>query len=211
MARLLAVNVGSPQLLPGSQTPTGIIKTPRTGAVLIDASGVLGDAVLDTRHHGGTDQAVYLYLQSDYAFWARELGEMPAPGTFGENLTIDGLAGESLCIGDRLQIGDVLLELAAHRTPCNTFARRMGDPRWVKRFHRAMRPGAYARVLHPGSVEAGMAVEHEPFAGERVTMAEFMSIVSMREIPEATMRRLLTTPVHHKTRTDFEQRLALLS
>src|SRR5688500_14381455 len=117
MPRLFAVNIGSPQLLPGSQTPTGIVKTPRTGPVLIDATGVLGDAVLDRNHHGGPDQAVYIYLQSDYEFWASELGQLPAPGTFGENLTIDGLAGDALAIGDRLAIGEVLLELTSHRTP----------------------------------------------------------------------------------------------
>ena len=209
MPHLLSVNVGAPQLLPGSTAPTGIIKTPRTGPVLIDASGVLGDAVMDRRHHGGVDQAVYIYLQSDYDFWAAELGELPAPGTFGENLTIAGIAGETLCVGDRLQIGDVLLEITSHRTPCNTFARRMGDRGWVKRFQRALRPGAYMRVLAGGSVEAGMEVGYMPFGGERVTLAEFMAVVAMRIIPDATMRRFLAAPVHYKTRADFEAALAL--
>lgn len=208
MPRLLSVNVGAPQLLAGSQSPTGIVKVPRSGPVPVDAAGVLGDAVMDRRHHGGIDQAVYLYLQSDYEFWATELGALPAPGTFGENLTIAGLAGADLCVGDRLEIGDVLLEITSHRTPCNTFARRMGDRQWIRRFHKARRPGAYLRVLAAGMLEAGMAVAYTPFGGERVTLAEFMALDGAREIPEATMRRFLATPVHYKTRADFEARLA---
>jgi MOSC domain-containing protein YiiM len=204
MAKLLAINAGTPQLLPGSSSPTGIVKTPRSGSVLIDAAGVLGDAVLDRKHHGGPDQALYLYLQSDYAFWAGELGQMPAPGTFGENLTIDRVDGDALCIGDRFAIGGVMIEVTSHRAPCSTFARRMGDARWVRRFHKAMRPGAYLRVLQPGAVEAGMDVTYVPFGGERVTLAEVMALDGAREIPEAMVRRILATPVHHKTRAQFE-------
>jgi MOSC domain-containing protein YiiM len=208
MPTLLAVNIGSPTLLPGSKTPTGIVKTARSGPVMIDEQGVWGDAVLDRKHHGGVDQAVYLYLRSDYDYWAEQLGQMPEPGTFGENLTIDGVAGETLCIGDRFEIGDVLIEVTSHRTPCKTLARRMGDPRWVKRFHQARRPGAYARVLRSGTVEAGMDVSYTPFAGERVTMAELMALDGAREVPEAMIRRILATPVHYKTRAEFESYLA---
>lgn len=204
MPTLRAINVGSPTVLTGSATPTGIIKTPRTGPVLIDTLGVLGDAVLDRKHHGGPDQAVYVYLQSDYDWWNKELGEELAPGTFGENLTLDGIAGDTLAIGDRLQIGDVLLEVTYHRTPCNTLARRMGSPAFVKRFAKALRPGAYMRVLTPGTVEAGMDVRYTRFAGETVTVAELMSFDGVRELPKPLIQRVLSTPVRDRTRTKYE-------
>lgn len=203
MPTLLSVNIGSPQLLPGSATPTGIVKLPRTGPVAIDEMGLLGDAVLDKKHHGGRDQAVYIYLQSDYDWWAAELGSPLAAGTFGENLTIGGLRGDTLAIGDRLRIGDVLLEVTYHRTPCATLGRKMGDPRWVKRFAKALRPGAYMRVLAPGTIEAGMAVDYTPFAGERVTVSELMATDGMRERPRALMERVLRTPVREKTREKY--------
>lgn len=208
MAHLIAVNVGSPQVLPGSKTPTGIVKTPRTGPVMIDEAGVLGDAVLDRKHHGGPDQAVYIYLQSDYDWWVEELGHPLDPGTFGENLTIAGIDGETLAIGDRLTIGDVVLEVTMHRTPCATFARRMGDPRWVRRFARAFRPGAYTRVIAPGPVEAGMPVDYRPFDGDRITVAELMSLDGVAMIPPDLMLRLLQTPVHRKIRGKIENALA---
>jgi len=202
MPILLSVNVGSPEILPGSATPTGIVKLPRSGPVMIDEMGVLGDAVIDKKHHGGRDQAVYIYLQSDYDWWADSVGPLPA-GTFGENLTIGGLDGENLAIGDRLQIGDVLLEVTYHRTPCATLGRRMGDPRWVRRFAKALRPGAYMRVLSPGTVEAGMAADYLPFAGERVTVSELMATDGMRERPRELMERVLRTPIREKTRLKY--------
>ena len=204
MPTLLSVNIGSPELLNGSATPTGIVKLPRTGPVTIDEMGVLGDAVLDKKHHGGRDQAVYIYLQADYDWWAAEAGQPFPPGTFGENLTIGGLEGGNLSIGDRLQVGDVLLEVTYHRTPCATLGRKMGDPRWVKRFAKALRPGAYMRVLVPGTVEAGMAVNYLPFAGERVTVSELMATDGMRERPRELMERVLRTPIREKTRLKWE-------
>ncbi len=204
MPTLLSVNVGSPEILPGSATPTGIVKLPRTGPVMIDDMGVLGDAVLDRKHHGGVDQAVYIYLQSDYDWWTSEVGQPFPPGIFGENLTIGGLDGDTLSIGDRLQIGEVLLEVTYHRTPCATLGRKMGDPRWVKRFARALRPGAYMRVLAGGAVEAGMAVAYLPFAGERVTVSELMATDGMRERPRELMERVLRTPIREKTRLKYE-------
>lgn len=204
MPTLLSINIGTPELLPGSATPTGIVKTPRTGPIAVDSMGVLGDAVLDKTHHGGLDQAVYIYLQSDYDWWAAELEKPLAPGTFGENLTIGDLPGDTLAIGDRLQIGDVLLEVTYHRTPCATLGRRMGDLRFVKRFAKALRPGAYMRVLASGTVETGMDAAYIPFAGERVTVTELMATDGMRERPPELMRRVLRTPIRAKTREKYE-------
>jgi MOSC domain-containing protein YiiM len=203
MPTLLSVNIGSPERLAGSATPTGIVKLPRTGPVMIDDMGLLGDAVLDKKHHGGRDQAVYIYLQSDYDWWADSVGPLP-PGTFGENLTIGGLESANLSIGDRLQIGEVLLEVTYHRTPCATLGRRMGDPRWVRRFAKALRPGAYMRVLATGTVEAGMAAGYIPFAGERVTVSELMATDGLRERPRELMERVLRTPIRDKTRQKYE-------
>jgi MOSC domain-containing protein YiiM len=206
--RLVSINIGTPTVQPGSSEVTGIVKTPRSGPVMIDQAGVIGDAIMDRKHHGGTDQAVYIYLQSDYDWWMGELSDAIEPGTFGENLTIAGVDGADLAVGDRFAIGDVLLEITYHRTPCATFARRMRDPRWVKRFHRAGRPGAYARVLRAGIVEAGVTVDYLPFAGERVTVAELMSFDGVAQLPPELLRRALATPIRLKTRAKYEALLA---
>jgi MOSC domain-containing protein YiiM len=209
MARLDSVNIGQPRTIPTKSSKTGIYKEPVASAQLT-AQGVEGDAVMDRKHHGGVDQAVYLYFADDYEWWSKALGETIVPGTFGENLTISGVEGRAVAVGDRFAIGTALLEVTSHRTPCNVFALRMGDPRFVKRFHQAGRSGAYCRVLTPGKVTAGDTVTLTPYAGERITMAELIALDGVREINPAFMRRALTTPVHYKMRADYENRLARL-
>lgn len=210
MAILASVNIGRPQPVPGKSAKTGIYKTPVEGDVAITREGVAGDAVMDSRHHGGRDQAVYLYFADDYAWWSKELGRDIAPGTFGENLTIGGVEGRQVAVGDRFTIDKAVLEVTSHRTPCNVFALRMGDPKFVRRFHQAGRSGAYCRVITEGAVHAGQPVRHAPFAGERTTVAELMALDGVRDPDPAILRRALLAPVHYKMRADFEERLARL-
>jgi len=210
LAVLDSINVGQPRTIPTKSVKTGIYKQPVPSATLT-AQGIEGDAVMDRKHHGGVDQAVYLYFADDYAWWSKELGETVAPGTFGDNLTIAGVEGRAVAVGDRFTIGPVVLEVTSHRTPCITFALRMGDTKFVRRFHRAGRPGAYCRVITPGVIETGKPVIFQPFAGERITVAELMKTLDgARDIDPAFLRRALTAPVHYKMRTDFESRLARL-
>lgn len=208
MTRLVSVNAGKAQHIAGFKPLTGIVKAPVASAE-VGRLGLAGDAICDRKHHGGVDQAVYLYFEDDYDWWAHE-GVATVPGLFGENLTISGMTSATTAIGDRLAMGDVQLEVTYHRTPCMTFAARMGDAMWVRRFHRANRPGAYCRVLATGTVEPGLDVSVTPFAGERVTVSELMAFDGVRDIPQDFMRRALQTPIRDKTRFKYEDRLARL-
>jgi len=209
MAILDSVNVGSAQHIPGYKPLTGIVKQ-KVASAQIERLGMAGDAICDRKHHGGLDQAIYVYFADDYAFWSDRLGRTIAPGTFGENLTISGVEGKNIAIGDRFTVGAVLLEVTYHRTPCMTFSALMGDPTWARQFHRAGRPGAYCRVLAPGTVEAGMPIDYTPYSGERVTVSELMALDGVREIDRDFMRRALTTPIREKTRFKYEDKLASL-
>ena len=71
-------------------------------AVASGGIALYGDVQADRKHHGGLDQAVYAYSQSDAEYWAGELGRPLAPGFFGENLRIDGLDVNELHIGDTI-------------------------------------------------------------------------------------------------------------
>ena len=208
MAILSSVNIGQPRPIPGKSAMTGIYKQPVEADVQVSREGLEGDAILDRRHHGGRDQAVYVYFADDYKWWEGELDQTIAPGTFGENLTIGGVEGSAVAAGDRFEIGEVILEVTSHRTPCNVFAARMGDPQFVKRFHRAGRPGAYCRVIEEGILRAGQPVLFTPFEGERVSVRELLALE--REDNPETMRRALKAPVHYKMRSEFEDKLARL-
>jgi MOSC domain-containing protein YiiM len=210
MAILQSVNVGQPRPIPGARAETGIYKESVEGEVTIMKRGLDGDAVMDRKHHGGVDQAVYVYFADDYRWWAEQLGHELPPGTMGENLTIAGVEGRSVAVGDRFTMDEVVLEVTSHRTPCMTFARKMGDPGWVRRFHKAGRPGAYCRVVSAGAVHAGEPVRHTPFAGERITVSALMALDGVREIDQDFLLRALSTPLHYKMREDYEARLSRL-
>ncbi len=204
--QLIAVNVGRPQHIPGHKALTGICKSSRTEGVFIGPLGLEGDAVLDLKNHGGPDQAVYLYGEPDYEHFAAELGRELPPGLFGENLTVAGLESGRINVGDRFEIGEVLLEASAPRNPCATFAARMGDPHWVKHFHAAARPGVYGRVIRTGSVAAGMTVRHIPFAGVPVPVTELMT--DYKNPSPERMRYLLTAPIHRDLVAKYQAALA---
>ena len=142
---------------------TAIDKRPVAGRVRIGRYGVRGDVQADRKHHGGLDKALYAYSEEDAAFWECELGRALAPGFFGENLRTEGIDLGAVRIGEVWRIGEtVMVEVTMPRTPCQTFARRVGgaDQRgWVKRFSAERRLGPYLRVVRNGFVQAGDPIE----------------------------------------------------
>ena len=132
-------------------TSTGIYKRPTDEPVAIGPLGLSSDTIWSKKHHGGPDQAVYVYGEEDYAWWAAELGRPLEPGTFGENLTVAGLESGAALVGDRLRVGDeVVLEVTCGRIPCGTLTARMGIRAFAQRFRKAGRPGLYCRVTRAG-------------------------------------------------------------
>lgn len=142
---------------------TGIDKRVVEGPVAVGPTGLEGDSILDLRYHGGLDQAVYAYGDGDAEVWAEELSQVVAPGWFGENLRIARIAVSDAVVGERWQIGSPgegpLLEVTSPRTPCAKFQRHTGQAHWVKRFAQTGLTGTYLRVVDPGHVMAGDAVE----------------------------------------------------
>lgn len=198
MAHLIAVNVGAAEPTEHSDIGvTGIRKRPVSGPVLVRepaaGSGLAGDAVCDGRSHGGPDQAVYAYAAEDLAAWSARLGRTLEPGTFGENLSTKGVDVSGALIGEVWQIGAVVLEVSTPRIPCRTFAARMGEPNWVKRFTRAGVPGAYLRVLAGGEVRAGDEVRVVSRPEHTVTIGmTFRALTGQSEL----LPGLLVAPGH---------------
>ena len=148
--------------------PTAIDKRPRRGPVPIAASGLDGDEQADPRHHGGPDQAVYVYPFEHYEAWRGELGLLePLPhGTFGENVTLRGVLEHEVAIGDTLTRDGLVLEVSAPRVPCAKLDRKLGA-RVGARMLETARTGFYARVLSPGSLEAGTTMRFDVVPGDR--------------------------------------------
>lgn len=189
---------------------TGIYKEPVDRPVSVKLSGIEGDLIHDKKYHGGPDQAVYIYGAADYAWWSQELGRDLAPGTFGDNLTISELESAHFQVGDYLHIGDVTLQVTAPRIPCGTFAARMGDPQWVKKFRRAERPGLYCRVLKEGVLKVGELVRVENYPGETISIVEMYREHSNKHKSEEVLRRHLNAPIAIRARKDLQAQLQAL-
>lgn len=210
--KLISINVGQKQTHQNGDRleTTGIYKMPLQRKVKITALGIVEDFIGSPKHHGGPDQAVYVYGAEDYAWWSRELGKELAPGTFGDNLTISEMESGQFNIGDRLHFGEVILEVTAPRIPCSTLATRMGDPQFVKKYRDAERPGLYCRVIAEGEVEPGVEVTVQRSEREAVGVIEVFRDWYERDKDEATLRRFLASPIAIRARRKMEDQLERL-
>jgi MOSC domain-containing protein YiiM len=188
LGRVLSVNIAHVQPNPYKTSDvTGIDKRPASGPIAVSApgmkdggagSGLAGDTIGDRESHGGDDQAVYAYAREDLDRWERELDRTLRSGSFGENLTTQGVDVNGALIGERWTIGgEVVLEVTSPRVPCSTFRGWMGIPGWLKTFTAAAVPGAYLRVVEPGTISAGdeIVVSHRP-AHEITVAAMFRAL-----------------------------------
>jgi MOSC domain-containing protein YiiM len=159
------------------------VRTPRPKNSGPGQSGLVGDVICDIKHHGGPDQAVYAYAREDLDWWGQLLGRDLPDGMFGENLTTEGLNLTDAVLGERWRIGEELvLEARLPRVPCVTFAARMAEPRWIKRFTEVGVTGAYLRVVTPGDVRAGDPIEVLTRPAHGVTIATyFRAITTQRD------------------------------
>ena len=175
-------------MIGGKPGRSAINKQPVTGDVAIGLLGLAGDECADKVDHGGFDQAVYAYAREDLDWWTEQLGRELPNGIFGENVTTAGLDISAALIGETWQLGAAVLQITGPRIPCETFKSWLDEPHWVKRFAAAGRPGAYLRVLAPGTVKAGDELTVLTRPGPAVTVAEGMrAFYGDREI----MRKLL--------------------
>ncbi|MCX7601671.1 MAG: MOSC domain-containing protein [Meiothermus sp.] len=206
--RLLSINLGRPRTLQmgTGATSTGIFKNP-VEAAQVSTLGLSGDHVEDQAHHGGPDQAVYVYSAEDYDWWMEQLGEALAPGTFGENLTFSSFGEGPLRIGDRFRLGPVLLEVTAPRIPCATLAARMGDPGFVKKFRQAERPGFYARVLEEGQVQRHQSIQKMAASAHNATLLEAFNLWYDKTPEAERLRWVLAAPLAERARAVFVERL----
>ena len=176
--RVESVNVAVVRTDLPTTAPTGrsgIDKRSVGGPVLLAESGVEGDTVVHTKHHGGPDQAVYAYGWEDLQFWSAELGQDVRSGGVGENLTVSGVDCSGAVLGERWRVGEAVLQVRSARIPCRVFAAFRGVPDLIKRFTAAGRPGAYFAVLRPGRVQVGDAVVVLDRPDHGVTVAELLA------------------------------------
>ncbi|HEX8508571.1 MAG TPA: MOSC domain-containing protein, partial [Propionibacteriaceae bacterium] len=147
-------------------------------------SGIVGDYIGDSKHHGGDEQAVYAFAREDLDAWQRQLSRELPNGFFGENLTTRGLDVNGARLGERWQIGDeVVLQVTCPRIPCSTFRGQIGERGWLKRFTAEGKSGAYLSVVTPGWIRSGDTVQvvHRPTHDVTVELS-FRALMVQRDL-----------------------------
>jgi len=175
-----AILTGKSVPFQGEKT-SAIAKSPVLGLINIGALGLQGDEQADRIHHGGVHMALHLYSQHHYSFWRENLGGHPlldTPGAFGENLAVEQMSEEAVCIGDRFRLGTALIEISQPRQPCWKIEHRFGHKGMVAAILQTGRCGIYFRVLEPGAAKAGDFLEqvdngHQDWSVRRVFNALF--------------------------------------
>ena len=155
--KVLSVNVGGVREFEYAGRParSAIWKSPAVGRIAARGVNLAGDDQADRQAHGGPDKVVYAYAVEDARWWAQEIGRPLAYGELGENLTTEGIDVNDALVGERWQVGTLVLEVSEPRIPCWRLGVRMNDKMFPRRFTEALRPGAYFRLVVEGGVGAG--------------------------------------------------------
>jgi MOSC domain-containing protein YiiM len=212
-ARVHSVNVGRPtagiikRLTGIDKHPTSAIEVFDPGPKGSGASGVGGDAVVNLKHHGGTNQAVYAVAREELDWWSIDLGRELSPGAFGENLTTTGFDVDASVVGEQWRVGgSVVLTVTAPRVPCATFTAHMGSRGWLRAFTGRGRTGAYLAVTQPGTNRPGDEIQVVWRPGHGVTVPDvFRALMGDRELARELVGRGVLNAQGH---AELEAKLA---
>ena len=180
MPKLLSVNVGLPREITWQAkfVRTAIWKRPVAGRVFARRLNLDGDGQADLKGHGGENRAVMVYQLETYRYWERVLGRNDFEyGQFGENFTVEGLADDEVCIGDRYRIGAAVFEVTQPRVTCYRLGIRMDNPQMAALLVAHKKPGFYCRVITEGEVGAGDEIEKIADGPGRISVAEVDSLL----------------------------------
>src|SRR5271165_2959024 len=197
MAQLLSVNVGLPRDVSweGRTVYTAVWKSAVPGRRMVRRLNIDGDSQGDLAGHGGEHRAVFVYQTGSYRYWEKQLGRNDFTfGQFGENFTVDGLADDEVCIGDRYRVGDAIFEVTQPRVTCYRVGIRMNDPRMAALLVSHHRPGFYFRVLEEGEVGSGDEIVKVAENTARMTVAEADALLYLPGHSRDQLLRALSIP-----------------
>jgi ferredoxin-NADP reductase/MOSC domain-containing protein YiiM/ferredoxin len=197
MNSLIAVNVGLPCDVEwqGKVVHTAIWKRSAPGRVMARRLNLDGDGQGDLAGHGGEHRAVMVYQLDSYRYWEEYLRRHDFEyGQFGENLTVDGLPDDEVCIGDRYRIGRALFEVTQPRVTCYRVGIRMNNPQMPALLVSHKRPGFYFRVIEEGEIGAGDEIVKVADGPEHVSVAEIDALLYLPGHQRDQLERALRIP-----------------
>ena len=196
-AKILIIKTGLIETLTfpdGSSYESAIRKKP-VPMVKVHTLGAEGNDVGLKAHHGGVDKALFFMSADSFSALNALLDEnFSYQGTaiYGENFVVSELNEDSVCVGDRFQIGSCVVEVSQPRKPCERLSKNTNNSNTQQTVYRSGWSGWYVRVVQAGVICKG----------------DKLHLLS-RPHPEFTIRhlnRLLSAPNHAG---ELEQALAL--
>lgn len=160
---------------------TAIGKSLIEGSVYLSPQGLSGDQCADQKHHGGAERALHQYPSEHYAYWREKYGagvncpDWQAPG-MGENLSSEGMTEDTVCLGDRYQWGEAIIEVSQPRSPCFKLNKRWGIDDFSIEMQETSRCGWLYRVIQPGMVSADEALELIEQVPQAMTLREVCDV-----------------------------------
>jgi ferredoxin-NADP reductase/MOSC domain-containing protein YiiM/ferredoxin len=194
---LVSVNVGLPRdiVWQGKIVRTAVWKRPAAGRVMARRLNLDGDGQGDLAGHGGEHRAVMVYQLDSYRYWEAYLQRHDFEyGQFGENLTVDGLPDNEVCIGDRYRIGGALFEVTQPRVTCYRVGIRMNNPSMPALLVSHRRPGFYFRVIEEGEIRVGDQIVKVADGPEHVTIREIDGLLYLPDRTPDQLQRALRIP-----------------
>ncbi|MBU6297426.1 MAG: MOSC domain-containing protein [Alphaproteobacteria bacterium] len=179
----------------GEEILSGIAKhAVQAESVVLRTLGITGDGQADLEAHGGVDKAVYVYPSDHWIWWETEKNLHCAPNTFGENLTLAGADETDICIGDRFEWGDALLEVSQPRAPCFKLGIHTGRRDVPLAMTLSARCGWYLRVIAGGVVPVRRAILRRAATRGGPTVRESFVALFSKTFDGRALRRIHDAP-----------------
>ena len=149
---------------------TGICISEKRGMQkhLITEANIVCDWGIEGDAHGGKWHRQISLLSKEKVDAFKAKGADIHPGSFGENLIVEGIDFSSMPVGTRFVIGDVVLEMTQIGKECHNHCliyKTMGDCIMP-------REGVFARVLHGGEIHVDDELVVYPFRAGIITASD---------------------------------------
>ncbi|OAK96621.1 PK beta-barrel-protein domain-containing protein-like protein [Phaeosphaeriaceae sp. SRC1lsM3a] len=190
---------------------SAIAKLPLSGPTEITIDGIKSDEH-EFPAHIHPDKAILHYCTKHYDEWKKEIPASEPlfkPGGFGENIFNEEISERDVCIGDRIAIGDVIVEVSEPRSPCAKLNHRFEVRDMAKRTQSLLRTGWLYRVIKPGIVQPGdmFRLLERPYPEWSVARVMYYLFIDTKDI-EMMKQIVEITPLGFDIKDKFKARLA---
>ncbi len=193
--KVISVNIAKKQDITwqGKTWSTGIFKKEIEQPIFLSKTGLKQDAIMDKKHHGGIDMAVYAFTKEHYSFFQKHFPKVKFyHGIFGENLTLSGFDEKTIQIGDVFNIGDAIIQVSQPRLPCKTLSGVFKSNDIMKLFLNSSFSGSYFRVLKEGNVNKNDLLICKEQAKNSMSIYEIYSLFSSNKSNHKLIDKALT-------------------